>query len=69
MKKVNKKLASPTRIYLHTLDMKCDDMPCQDPCNERNCACDKCKISDKYEKISGIRIEDLDGAEIIDPRD
>jgi len=65
MTRIRRKVPSPTRLKLRSLDAQCDEMPCFDPCNESNWSCDKCKISSAYEKISGVRIEDLGGCDII----
>ena len=57
-----------TREILSNLDKECDSLECIDPIGDRKITCSICKVSDKFQKMSGVRIEDLDGQDLIEAK-
>lgn len=54
---------SPNKQELLRIQRSCDKMPCIQEQNRWNC--DKCRVSDRYEVLTGVRLENLD-SEIFD---
>ena len=49
----------PTRKKIREIELRCRTLRCNDSIGQANWNCKKCKLSNEYERMSGVRIEDL----------
>jgi len=50
---------SKTKTHLYKIHRQCSELRCNDPSFQKFWSCKVCRLSDKYKRLSGVRIEEL----------
>lgn len=53
-------LYHPTKDKLFWIEEKCSELKCIDPVGERDYPCSKCRLSERFERLAGVRLEELE---------
>lgn len=63
MYELKKGLYHPTKDNLLWLNEQCAELKCTDTAGETHYPCSRCKLSNRFEKFTGIRLEKLEQVE------